>query len=57
MCDRQTSDVPRILYARAYPVYVRGRFAGRVLALNFPHALWLARLRHGERARVVSPRR
>ena len=57
MCNGQHSDIPRIVYARIYPVYVRGRIAGRVLALNFPHAVWLARLRHGEQARVGLPRR
>jgi hypothetical protein len=57
MNDQQGDHIPQISYARVYPVYVRGRYAGRLLALNFPHALWLARLRHGDRARIAYPRR
>jgi hypothetical protein len=57
MCYRRKYRFPQIVYARAYPVYVDGCFAGRVLALSFAHAVWLAKLRHGGRARIGNKRR
>jgi hypothetical protein len=57
MCYRRKDYFPPIPYARVYPVYVGGRFVGRMLALSYQHAVWLARLRHGNRARIGNGRR